>query len=399
MRKIKSCLLLSTVIAIGALNAASSSSAGCSSKQAIVIDNGSGTIKAGFASTETPQHTITTAVVRSNKDRNYHYVGEEALIKGGTYPVKYPIIGGIITNSDDMEKIWRYTIEKALKVNPGDHPVLLTEHPLNPSDKREKTAQVMFEELTVPAMYLGNKATLALYAAGRTTGIVVKSGSEATSVVPIYEGHALSYAASSVLLGGNDIRYYLYMKMQKNGYVVDDSSKMIAVKDILQSRCFVAMRTDKRFDPYLDYTHMNTPIDEYKLPDGSVITLGTGLHQAPEVFFQPSLIGRRDYPGIHQLTYDAIMKVDPDLRADMFGNIVLSGGNTMFPGLGERLLKEIRMLAPAGTAVQVIAPQNRKYSAYIGGSILASLSTFQGMCISKAEYDAYGPTIVHRKFF
>merc|ERR1711941_19336 len=112
--------------------------------------------------------------------------------------------------------------------------------------------------------------------------------------------------------------------------------------------------------------------------------IGNERFRCPEALFQPSFMG---------------MKCDVDIRKDLYGNVVLSGGSTMFPGIAERMNKELVALAPSTMKIKIIAPPERKYSVWIGGSILASLSTFQQMWISKEEYDESGPSIVHRKCF
>merc|ERR1712026_482129 len=132
---------------------------------------------------------------------------------------------------------------------------------------------------------------------------------------------------------------------------------------------------------------------QYELPDGQVITIGAERFRCCEPLFKPSLIGKES-PGIHQLTYDSIQKCDVDIRRDLYTNTVLSGGSTMFPGIDKRLNKEITALAPAAVKVKIVAPPERKYSVWIGGSILSSLSTFQEMWITKDEYDESGPGIV-----
>ncbi|KAJ0398084.1 hypothetical protein P43SY_001174 [Pythium insidiosum] len=139
-------------------------------------------------------------------------------------------------------------------------------------------------------------------------------------------------------------------------------------------------------------------IKSYELPDGNVIVIGNERFRTPEVLFQPSMIGK-EASGIHDCTFQTIMKCDVDIRKDLYCNIVLSGGTTMFPGIGERMTKELTALAPSTMKIKVVAPPERKYSVWIGGSILSSLSTFQQMWISKAEYDESGPSIVHRKCF
>merc|ERR1719487_2716746 len=136
----------------------------------------------------------------------------------------------------------------------------------------------------------------------------------------------------------------------------------------------------------------------YELPDGSIVTVGNERFRCPEVLFQPSLIGKES-SGIHDMTFSSIMKCDVDIRKGLYANVVLSGGTTMFQGIAERMTKELTALAPSTMRIRVVAPPERKYSVWIGGSILASLSTFQQMWISKAEYDESGPTIVHRKCF
>merc|ERR1711991_981225 len=134
----------------------------------------------------------------------------------------------------------------------------------------------------------------------------------------------------------------------------------------------------------------------YELPDGQVITIADERFRCPEVLFNPAIIGMESV-GIHETTYNSIMKCDVDIRSDLYSNIVLSGGTTMFPGMADRLTREIENLAPSGKKIKVVAPLERKYSVWIGGSILSSLSTFQQMWISKNEYDECGAQIVHRK--
>ena len=136
----------------------------------------------------------------------------------------------------------------------------------------------------------------------------------------------------------------------------------------------------------------------YELPDGQVITIGNERFRCPEALFQPSFLGM-ETAGVHETTYNSIMKCDVDIRKDLYANVVLSGGTTMYAGIADRMSKEITALAPASMKVKIIAPPERKYSVWIGGSILASLSTFQTMWITKQEYDEAGPQIIHRKCF
>merc|ERR1719356_1638129 len=273
------------------------------------------------------------------------YVGDEAQSKRGVLTLKYPVEHGIITNWDDMEKIWHHTFYNELRVAPEEHPVLLTEAPLNPKANRERMTQIMFETFNVPAMYVAIQAVLSLYASGRTTGIVMDSGDGVSHTVPIYEGYALPHAILRLALAF----------------------------DAEMASCAQSSAVEK----------------SYELPDGQVITIGNERFRCPEALFQPSFLGM-ETAGVHETTYNSIMKCDVDIRKDLYANIVLSGGTTMYAGIADRMSKEITALAPASMKVKIIARPERKYSVWIGGSILSSLSTFQQMWISKQEYDESG---------
>jgi len=369
-------------------------------EHAIVIDNGSSTCKAGFAGEDAPRAVFPTVIGRPShrgvivgfgaKDA---YVGDECMSKRGILVMKYPIEHGIVTNWDDMERIWHYTLYNELKVAPEEHPILLTEAPLNSKANQEKMTEIMFETFNTPAIYIAIQAVLSLYASGRTTGIVMDSGDGVSYVVPISEGYALTDAILKMSLGGRDLTDYLMKILTERGYSFTTTAEREILKDYKEKLAYVA----EEFDEEMEKVAACSELDKgYELPDGKIITIENEIFQCPEVLFKPSLIGK-EIEGIHRTIYDSIMKCDFDIRKDLYGNIVLSGGNTMFDGITDRIYKEIADLAPPSMNIQIVAPPERQYSVWIGGSFISSLSTFRQMWISKQEYDEIGPSIIARR--
>jgi actin len=368
---------------------------------AIVCDNGSGMVKAGFSGDDAPRCVFPSIVGRPKGEqtmmggaRKDHFIGDDAQARRGILTIRYPIEHGIVTNWDDMEKIWHHTFYNELRVNPEANNVMLTEAPMNPKQNREKMTSIMFETFSVPAMYVGIQAVLSLYSSGRTTGIVLDSGDGVTHTVPIYEGYSLPHAIMRVDMAGRDLTEHMMKLLMESGRTFTTSAEKEIVRSIKEQLCYVALD----YEEELTNSAKTVNEEKFELPDGSIMQVGNQRFRCPEALFKPGQIGL-EAPGFHDMTFNSINKCDIDVRRDLYSNIVLSGGTTMFKNLPERLTKEIGNLAPSSIKPKVVAPPERKYSVWIGGSILSSLTTFQTMWITKKEYDEAGPTIVHNKCF
>ncbi|KAH9652780.1 actin 1 [Citrus sinensis] len=357
--------------------------------RSIVCDSGSGSVKTGFAGDDAPC-VVFPSLIGQPRNKNSMigigqkdmYFGDEAQAKRGVLRLSHPVNRGMVRDWDAMERLWEHIFDKELRVTIEEHPVLLTEPPLNPKINREKMVEIMFEGFEIPATYVAIQAVLSLYASGRTTGIVMDSGEGVTHVVPIYEGYALPHAIQRLELAGKDLTDYLTMNLTKDGYIFTTSAEREIVRDIKERLSYVAMDFEKELAMSKESSQLDK---QYELPDGQVITIGAAQFKAPEVLFDPSRMGL-ETEGAHEILVRAIMRSDMDVRREMYGNVVLSGGTSLIPGLPDRLAKELCNLASPGVGVRVVAPPQRLHSVWIGGSILASLSTFQQMWITKEDY-------------
>jgi len=370
----------------------------------IVIDNGSGVIKAGFSGENAPSVKFPSIVGVPRNDKamigaesKSEYIGDEAQKMRGVLKLSYPIESGIVTSWDNMEKVWEYCFSNELRVDPTEHRVLLTEAPMNPKANREKMTQLMFETFRVQGLYVAIQAVLSLYSNGRTTGLVCDSGDGVTHTVPVYEGFSIPHAVKKNFIAGRVITDHLVHLLIADGIPEQGgrSAWSQIVRKIKEDVCFVSL------DPAADKAKASESTElhhNFELPDGQTITVKAPRFMAPEALFNPGLIKEGDEAeGMHTLCHKSAQDCDVDIRRDLYGNVILSGGTTLYKGLPDRLEKELEKLCPQANMVKMIAAPDRYYSVWAGGSTLSSLSTFESQWITKEEYEENGAEIVHRK--
>nr|XP_055150461.1 actin isoform X6 [Symphalangus syndactylus] len=193
----------------------------------LICDYGSGFSKVGFAGMESPMGVFPTVLGKLQHDNvlvgmeeEDWFIGEEVQKKRGKLNVQYPISRATTTNWDNMEKIWHHSFYQVLHVAPEQHPMLVTEPPLNPTPSKEKVTQVLFETFNIPALYLANQGVLSLYASGQTSGMTVESGEGMTHFVPIADGCPLHQSTFQVDIAGQDLTLYLLQLLKDNGQLL-----------------------------------------------------------------------------------------------------------------------------------------------------------------------------------
>eukprot|EP01006_Ploeotia_vitrea_P057700 TRINITY_DN68199_c5_g8_i1.p1 TRINITY_DN68199_c5_g8~~TRINITY_DN68199_c5_g8_i1.p1 ORF type:complete len:382 (-),score=9.81 TRINITY_DN68199_c5_g8_i1:85-1080(-) len=322
-----------------------------------------------------------------------YFVGQNAEKHRGLLKLSYPMQHGAVENWSDMEKVWQHLYQE-LRILPEEHSVLLTEAPLTPAKNRERTAEIFFETFNAPALFFSVQAVLALYASGGTTGVVLDSGDGVTHCIPVCEGFTMPHAVTRIDLAGRDITENLQLQLRKAGYPFHTSAEFEIIRTIKEKCCYVS------FTPAKDADRKRSALDvqSFKLPDGDTIQLGVERFKAPEILFDPSQMGT-EYMPVHEMLVTSIRKTDLDLRKQLYGSIYLSGGSTLFPGFGDRLLSEARKLSPKDIKLKIHAPPERKYTTWLGGSILTSLVAFKSMWVTAEQWKAEGGRVLHEKSF
>lgn len=421
---------------------------------AVVLDLGTWQCRAGYAGDDTPKAVfpalagVTAAAAEANgmevdgqqpaastSGRKLFVGSQELGYKRPHMEVVSPFSAeGLLSDWDMAARMWDYALRERLHIKAEENAVLFTEPTHNTREVREKTVQMAFEHLRCPALFLAKDAVLSTFSVAKQTSIVVDSGYSCTTVAGVHDGYVLTKSISRSPVGGKLLNSCLQKSLEARGIQVKprqtfkrvekkpgefvaepvDASNLTSsflahqveaiVADIKES---VSRVSDVHF---IEADNLTVPSITYELPDGQEIQVGVDRFKVPELLFQPTLVrsfpGMADYvlpegaKGLAGVVVDSVNKCDPDVRKDLYQHVVLTGGTSLLAQMRERLELDISAAAPGGTKVKVTAPVNpteRRYATWIGGSILASLGSFQQMWMSKQEYEEHGPGLVHRK--
>eukprot|EP00924_Labyrinthula_sp_SR-Ha-C_P015462 snap_masked-scaffold_4-processed-gene-0.25-mRNA-1 protein AED:0.01 eAED:0.01 QI:0/0/0/1/1/1/2/0/371 len=360
----------------------------------VVVDLGSGQLKVAADNDSVKLRTfpplIATKNCKEDLSEKLELFGDEISDQCENLRLKYAIKRGMVTNWDLMERIFYYTFYSKLEIDPSDTLLLLTETILNPKKNRERLCKMIFEVFDFAGFFLTLDCVLPFFIYHWDTGLVVDSGHGVTTIVPVYQNFLIPHAAVSVSLAGEDITDFLSTLLIKKGYNFTTSSGSLIVEKIKQELCFVSSNYER------DIKTVKPEGEEFVLTNGRKITLGKAMFQAPELIFQP-VLDKRDIPPLHLLLFRSILNCDIDVRKDLFQNILLVGGNTLFSGFQKRLQNELQKLAPKKVSVKVVAPEDRKESICKSAAYVAAQPFLEQYWVLKEEYEYFGPSVINKK--
>jgi actin-related protein len=258
-------------------------------------------------------------------------------------------------------------------------------------------AEVMFEKFKVKSLAIFNTSVLSLFSTGRTRGLVVESGEGVTQAVPVFEGYAIPHAIFKMEVAGYDITEKVMRMMEKERGAEHAGNRKV-MQDLKEKTCCVALDYDAAMK---GRDLADEESKSFELPDNQIIQVKQDIRLgAPEILFNRE----QGAQSIQRICYDAINTCDLDFRLDLIKSLVVAGGTSMLPGFAPRLKTELSSLLPGEMArqVDVCVDSQRKYAAWIGGSMFASLSTFDQVAITRQEYEdgkADVRSLVARKTF
>jgi len=399
------------------------------SRPPVVIDNGTGYTKMGYAGNYEPNFIVPSLISIADEKKGTKkdacgdldfFIGADAVEKRLNYNVDYPIRHGIIDNWDNMEKYWQRCIYQYLCCDPEEHYMLLTEPPLNTPENREYTAEIMFETFNVPGLYIAVQAVLALCASLLTkndksgknavTGTVIDSGDGVTHIIPVVEGYVIGSCIKHIPLAGRDVTNFIVEQLRNRNEPIPPEDTLNVAKKIKESFCYVCpdvVNEYKKYDTdpsrFRVYKGTNSKTgQEYKIDVGYERFLG------PEIFFSPEIFSSDFTTPLPNVVDQTIQQCPIDTRRSLYNYITLSGGSTMYKHFVNRLSRDIKKCCSdrydqtkarfpntdiKKVVANVVTHPFQRFAVWFGGSMLASQPEFLSYFHTKKDYQEQGPRI------
>ena len=376
------------------------------SENPIIIDLGTGQIKAGFSGRDLPKiifnsfigepkyKKLIKNINKENKISNEIFIGSQCDKNLNILKLRYPIEHGHFVNEKDIFPIFNY-IFSLLKISLEDikhHPILITEPLQNPIQNRENISQILFEKFDTNKLFFASQPILSLFSTSTTTGTILESGEGVSQSCVIYEGYSIPNSFERCDYGGADVTNYLDDILKKMGYFFETSAEKILIKDIKEKYCWACPKN------IIENIKKNSEFEKenHFLPDGNVMKLGVERVYPPEILFKPEIIGL-EYPGFHEMIFNSINNANIELRTKLFENIILSGGNTAINGIGNYMYNEIKGMVNQNLKININSPKNPHLLSWIGGNVISGMEIFKKMWITKQEWEEKGDIILHEK--
>jgi len=368
-------------------------------KKPIIIDLGSSEIKAGFFGQESPNVRIQNIIGEplSNiiapqliKD---HYISSECDNNLNNLKIRFPVQRGVFKNDEDIKLIFDYIFSK-MELNSGqikEYPLIISEPINNKNSNSEKISEILFEKINTPALIFARQPLLSLISTGCSTGIVLESGSDITQSCVSYEGYLIENSFYRYNYGGKDVTNVLKILIEKNNPYIDQNlyNNINLLNEIKENHCYIKTLKNENED----FTSIDS---EYILPDRSKLILKDEKILAPEILFNNKLIFA-EYLPFHKMIINSINKVDINIKNKLYKTIILSGGNTKFKKIEERLKMNLFELVPRGVEFKIRTQEEPELNCWKGGNIVASLSSFSKILVDKKQWEEMGKNIIHTK--
>eukprot|EP00758_Cryptobia_borreli_P004419 Tbor_TRINITY_DN4361_c0_g2::TRINITY_DN4361_c0_g2_i1::g.7780::m.7780/K18584/ACTR3, ARP3; actin-related protein 3 len=407
------------------------------SNSVVVIDNGTGFTKMGYAGNEEPTYIIPSIFSENKPNRGGanrgplddmdFCIGTEAAGCAGSQKISYPMKHGIVDDWDQMEKTWHHCIYKYLRIEPEEYGFLLTEPPANPPENREYTAEVMFETFGVKQLYIAVQGSLALTASWTSkraeelglqnvnTGVVVDSGDGVTHILPIVDGFVINQAIRHIPLAGRDITNFVMERLRERGEPIPAEDIQMVAQRVKEKYCYICSDMAKEFNKY--DSSLPTYITRHEETNRRInkkyqFDIGYEKFLGPEIFFHPEIFSSDWTTPLPEVIDEVIWSCPIDARRPLYRNIVLSGGTTMFDKFDRRLQKDLsaivntrakkysKMLESKGGEVReikyecnVVSHERQRYAVWYGGSVVGDSPEYANAAHTKAQYEEFGPYI------